>query len=275
MALRAVARTGLCPCTSGKKYKHCHANEHPSGETHKVYFDDVRKSFYLINQQMLYNTLDADGQNISRSFDNLYLSELKEIGKLHSQGMALFFSGLNQDSELNTAICGLLFNASSTLCASTQVLRTGYALQSGALMRNFTENIYSIFHLLQHPQDLAAMKKGKFDTGVAITTTSKLFPLFGRIYGFLTKEFSHIGRLYLDVIPFGPYEKRDEAHLDTHLVIIRIGAWLFYIAAEAAFIKHASPARYWKVAGPHGKFQYAPSPSETLWLESYLRLPKV
>jgi hypothetical protein len=137
------------------------------------------------------------------------------------------------------------------------------------VMRNVVETLAVVAHLIKEPKDLAKFQAGKFSSTSGLAAAKKMIPVFGQWYGFLTEQFSHIGKLHHSIQPVQPYDKMNEP-LQLNLSMLRVSLWLIYVTAELLFIDCASKPRYWMKLG-NGAYAYAPSDEELLWQKTFLR----
>lgn len=163
----------------------------------------------------------------------------------------------------------VLINTSNSLAAAVYVLRAGFTLVPGTILRNAIEAMAVCLHGLRHPADLDKIRNGEFNTPHAVTTAKQIIPPFGKMYGMLSNFFTHISPLHQKIKPLTPYTER-YPDLDINLKTIRTSIWLFYLVVEFTFIRSlGESARYWKWKSPNiGR--YDPSEDERAWLTKYL-----
>lgn len=76
-----------------------------------------------------------------------------------------------------------------------------------------------MLHLGTRPSDLKRFLQGDFDSSKAISSAKKVLPPFGGMYGMLSNEFVHLGKLYSEPQLYRPYEARKDEGLDTALQV--------------------------------------------------------
>jgi hypothetical protein len=233
--------------------------------------DPERRQLLVFSPDMLVNQLRRDGPKIEKSFDALCDRDLRELSKLQSTTSALLFSGAvtasRQDKELDVACSELLFNASSSFCSALALLRMGFVLQPGIIVRSLLESISTVLHLLQRPSDLAAYKDHSLQSPKTVTTAKKALPPFGNLYGYFSDNFAHIGQLHKSVTPIREFHVRNEP-LELNLQFLRMSAWLLYVTAELLFNELLDEPRYWKPI--EGGYAWNPSDEERYWMASFL-----
>jgi hypothetical protein len=239
-----------------------------------VLLDPDDRQIVVFSPDMLLNQLRRDGPKIEASFDALYEEDLRRLSALLSTTSALLLSGfkvsVRSGTELNTACAELLTNASSSFCAATAILRMGYVLQPGIVIRSMLESVSTVLHLIQRPADLASYKNHTLQSPKTIVSAKKALPPFGMIYGFFSDNFAHVGRLHKSVTPLREFKAGNEA-IDLNLGFLRFSAWLLYVTTELLFNDLLEAPRYWKPVD--GGFAYDPSEAERAWMAEFLGIP--
>jgi hypothetical protein len=283
-----IGRNDPCLCGSGRKFKQCCiAFETPvtdenggfvidqPGETPAdagVIFNLHDKTRYVLRKGIIVNQLKRDSLKIAASFDRFCEKDLAEMSALFSLaylyiGVKFMRSGSIGD-EYEHIRAQLLYNAADSCTAAVDLLRSGFKLQSGMLVRNILEMISTALHLSMKPEDLDAFKEGKLDSTKTISEAKKVLPLFGHYYGFFSENFIHVAHLHWRAHPLVEYEGRDEG-LITCLMFLKSSIWLLYVATEFVCFDDVVKHRYFEKLGP-GKFAYRPSKEERAWLEGFL-----
>lgn len=235
--------------------------------------DHEQRRLLVFSPDMLINQLCRDGPRIEASFDALCAKELRELSDLQSRTYALLLQGLQHAVGEKLAMhqaCGeLLTNASNSFGSAVAVLRMGYVLQPGIIIRSLLEAASTVLHLLQRPGDLAAYQTHTLASSKTIGTAKKALPPFGLLYGFFSDNFAHIGHLHKAVTPIRPFTERHEA-LELNLGFLRMAAWLLYVTTEMLFNHLVPEPRYWKPV--EGGMTWDPSPEEKIWMATFFDL---
>jgi hypothetical protein len=276
--MRKPGRNDPCPCGSGKKYKHCCLGKRPSvpNKISSIVLDQERKQVAIVGSNFLINQFKRDGPRIEASFDKYCMADLEALSELLSQTAGIVFAGLGkvttQNDDLRFQCAQLMINAINEFGAAVQTLRSGYLLAPGILARNTVETIAVVAHLILTPSDLPKFQSGNFSSPKALSAAKKLIPVFGQWYGFLSEQFSHIGRLHHTMQPIRPYEGM-EGPLKLNLDLLRVSLWLTYITAEILFIDCIANPRYWRCIS-RDKYEYAPSDKERDWQKQFLMVER-
>jgi hypothetical protein len=231
----------------------------------------------IITSDMLLNQMKRDSLRIAESFDGLCAGDMAELSDLLADSATIALRGMyderRADKDLQIWSGELLTNIAFSLSSAVYVLRAGYRLVPGVILRNAVEAMAVCLHGLQKPQDLARIKSGKFDSPKAIITAKKVIPHFGDLYGFLSKEFAHAGPLHHSLQPLTPYTDRSDDLL-VHLRAIRASVLFHYIVAEFAFVHLVDEHRYWHIEAPD-RLRYSPSEAQMQWQKRFLYGPEL
>lgn len=235
-----------------------------------VFLDHEDQQILVFTADMLLNQLRRDSPKIEETFDNLCEADLLDLSNLMSKTSGLLGMGIKvasrHDQKLEKSCALLLLNASSSLVGAIALLRMGYVLQPGILIRSILEAVSTVLHLVQHPGDFKAFEMGKLQSTKTITAAKRAIPMFGNLYGRFSEDFVHISHLHQTVNPVSPYTERHEA-LEANLTFTRISSWLLYVTAELLFNELEPEPRYWK---PEERgYVFNPSPEEREWMTTF------
>lgn len=196
-----IGRNRICPCGSGKKYKHCCAQ--PLQEQVDVQniagiaFDPEEKQVLFVTKDILINTLRRDGPKAAESFDRLHDVDLREMSELLGRTCFLLTHGLKEvnrkNDELRIVRAHLCFNAINTFIGATSLLREGFYLQASILVRTILEALATVIHLAMTPSDLSRFKRNELELKAIIPSAKKIVPPFGHMYGMFSEMFVHVG----------------------------------------------------------------------------------
>ncbi|WP_043091207.1 hypothetical protein [Xanthomonas sp. SHU 166] len=252
-------------------------SHHP--DTCAVIFDPVNSRLLEIRNTVLINQITRDAEMIAASFDALHHDNMRAISKQFAHCFGLLTSGMikasQEEDDLRVACAELLSNALNSIAAAAYLLRGGFVLQPGPVIRSSIESLAVVLHLIQFQDDLKAHREHAFESTRAIASAKKVFPPFGRMYGLLSKEFTHIGTLHKQFTPIRAYEKGCEP-LDLSMQFITSAVWMCYVTCELAFLNTVATPRYWEeVSAPSAEqvaYAYNPSAAEKTWMETFLGL---
>lgn len=250
-------------------------SRHP--DTCAVVFDPVNRRLLEIRNTVLINQITRDAESIAASFDALHQENLRVISKQFAHCFGLLTSGMikatQEKDDLRTACGELLSNSLNSVAAATYLARGGFVLQPGPVIRSSIESLAVALHLMQFQDDLKAHRNHTFESTRAIASAKRVFPPFGKMYGLLSNEFTHIGKLHKQFTPIRQYEKGYEP-LDLNLQFITSAVWMCYVACELVFLEAVATPRYWEeVPAPSAEqvaYAYNPSAEEKAWMEAFL-----
>lgn len=241
-----------------------------------AFMPEGEKKIVIFTDDMLINQLRRDGPRIEESFDRLCANDLAELSALLSKTNGLIYSGLSvamqREDQLRIACAKLLLNGANSFASATAVLRMGYVLQPGIIIRALLEAVSTALHLMQHPKDLAAYENHTLQSPKTIAAAKRALPPFGPLYGHFSDNFAHIGQLHKSITPIREYTERHDA-LNVNLSSLRIAAWLLYVSAELAFNEIVVAPRYWHSV--EQGYKYDPTEQEKEWMKCFFQMAKV
>lgn len=250
-------------------------SRHP--DTCAVIVDQVNRQVLDVRKTVLVNQITRDAETIARSFDKLHSQDLLNISEQFALCFALLTSGVlkasQEEDDLRIACGELLSNALNSMAAATYLVRGGFVLQPGGVIRSCIESLAVVLHLVQFQSDLEAYRKHRFNSTRAIASAKRVFPPFGKLYGLLSEQFIHIGRLHKQFTPLREYEASYEP-LDLNMHFIATGVWMCYVTCELVYLGLISEPRYWTQAAQASPdqvaYHYSPSAEETAWMEKFM-----
>jgi len=263
-----IGRNAPCPCNSGKKYKKCCGSPLansvnnfdeaiPDGAV-ATFFDKKNETIVFLKDTMVVNQLRREGPKIAASFDDAFDKEIRQI----SEQFALSFGTLccrfqhaGKDRVCDACV-QLLANASQTSIAALELVRHGFRLQPGILIRNAVETVCVALSLFAEPTLFEAYEKGKLQSSKMVSRAKEIVPGLGWAYGFFSKEFAHIGQLHQQMTEWDTFEKSDQA-AEMNLRFIKFAVNLLTISGELICYDSVDTHRYWKRIGP-GRYSYDP-----------------
>lgn len=250
-------------------------SRHP--DTCAVIVDEANNRLIEVRKTVLINQITRDAERIAKSFDELCAGDLEGISEQFALCYALLTSGMlkaaRDEDDLRIACGELLSNSLNSLAAATYMLRGGFVLQPGSVIRSCYESLAVVLHLIQFQQDLPSHRSHTFESTRAIGSAKKVFPPFGKMYGMLSKEFTHIGKLHKQLTPIREYTSSYEP-LSLNLQFIATGVWMSFVVCELTYLDVVAKPRYWSEVSVEPPDQvaycYSPSPIELVWMDTFL-----
>lgn len=262
-----VGRNAPCPCGSAKKSKRCcgvavKAQIPQTGNIAGVIVDPGRSQVMFFTKDILLNQLRRNSPRIAQSFDQMFANELEDISsELGRIATILEMGALNNadDKDDVRTLCGLLLvHASHDIVAAIELLRNGYRLQPGALLRTSIEGICAVAHLFSKPEDLERFQRGKLESSQTIAQAKKVIPALGQLWGQLSNEFAHIGSLRHQVVPIKDYDDPQESPAVLNILVIKLVIYSLSIVSELVFFDEATDRRFWESPNP-GQLVFRPN----------------
>jgi hypothetical protein len=248
-------------------------------DTCAVILDRGRNQIIEVRSTVLVNQISRDAERIAKSFDNLHSQDMGAISEQFALCYATLTSGMinaSQDHDDLRIACGeLLSNALNSMAASAYLVRGGFVLQPGAVVRSCVETLAVVLHLMQFQSEVRNYRSDKFNSTRAIASAKRVFPPFGRLYGLLSEQFTHIGQLHKQLTPIREYEASYEP-LAMNMRFIATGVWMCYVTCELVYVGLIAEPRYWtrvvEVSQDQVAYHYSPSAAEVAWMDNFLGL---
>ena len=100
----------------------------------------------------------------------------------------------HHQDRIRQVLFTVLTNALKSFTAAFLLIRTGWRLQPYQCIRNCMEALSVTLHLFMHQEDLDKFEKDELDSTKTIKSAKQLMAPFGKVYGALSEDFTHIGR---------------------------------------------------------------------------------
>lgn len=105
--------------------------------------DNKNKQLQIFTKDMLINQIKRDSKKIEKSFDKLCKNDIDKISELFSYAQIIILNAfrfsVDEKDDKRLTCSKLLLNASNSLVASVELLRKGFVLQPGMIIRNIIE----------------------------------------------------------------------------------------------------------------------------------------
>lgn len=250
---------------------------HP--DTCAVIVDRVNNQIIDVRKTVLVNQITRDAERIAKSFDNLHSQDMESISEQFALCFATLTSGMlnaAQDHDELRIACGeLLSNALNSMAAAAYLMRGGFVLQPGGVIRSCVETLAVVLHLMQFQSEVGTYRSDKFSSTRAIASAKRVFPPFGRLYGLLSEQFTHIGKLHKQLTPIREYEASYDP-LAMNMRFVATGVWMCYVTCELVYLGLIAEPRYWtrvvQVSQDQVAYHYSPSVAEVTWMDKFLGL---
>lgn len=234
--------------------------------------DKESKQIRIYTNDMLTKRMHRDSRKIAKSFDKLCNDELLEINKMYSESIYLIGDGFvratKEDSQIKIISGKLLMNASHTIQASVELLRLGYILQPGMLLRSVVETFCTVSYFILEAEGLQKYIDGKLDVNKTIIYGKKVVPPIGRFQGMLSNKFVHIGQLHGDFNFIIDYKEMSNP-LRINLNLIKVAIWLVYVIGELVYYDYFSQHKYW-VKIDVNKYEFEQNDETKEWMDIFI-----
>lgn len=239
--------------------------------------DNQNKQLRIYTDDILLNQIDRDARNNAKSFDKLCKKEIETLSIVLSRCMMFqnrkMIESSRENDEVMIGIMNLLWNACTSFSAAVLLLRSGFRLQPGIIIRNIIETISLALYLFSNQDEFQNYLVGKVKSSKTISFVKKMIPPFGELYGFYSAEFAHIGSLQQKQQPIIKYTADDES-LIMNIHFLRTISWVIDIATELLCFDCIQEKHYWKLIGKNSdgntEFSYDPTEDVKKWIIDYL-----
>lgn len=259
-----TGRNATCPCGSGRKFKRCcgksntgAAEAESSRNVVGILAEDGGTNI-IFKEGFIINQLGRDAPRIAQSFDRLCEADLVALDKYASRCFFTTYVGTDkaktEGKEWREACGGLVMNALSTLVAAIDLMRDGFILQPGVLIRTLLEVLTAVLCIVVDKEHWRAFQVDRLRPEAEIATATKVLPVFGPLYGLFSGQFTHVRQFYAQVQPVIDYESRDYEPLAANIRFARMALWLIYVVTELVFYEVSRPI-YWRALGG-GKYEF-------------------
>lgn len=231
--------------------------------------DHIRKTQFILTNDMLLNQIQRDGPRVARSFDRLAEYEIAECSKIFSsvQGALLRHLPKIDDNGFKATSARLLSSASNSYVASIEVARHGFPLQYGSLARMVVEALATVLALATRAEAIEQFHAGKLKSTKCVTWAKESLPILPPLWGMLSNEFVHIGRGHSTLDMPKRYKSGDEA-LGFIKKTMMTMACLLQIVTELIYADEKIDLLFWKPSG--GGWTFDPSPESARWMDEHL-----
>lgn len=202
----------------------------------------------FMTKDMVLNQLKRDPLAIEKSFDEIGGRALEVFSEEFSGVIADLGLGLlrvpNTD-EMRPALAQLLFNSLNSMVAGADLLRRGYRLQPGAVLRTALEQVATAVRVFLNPAELQKLRTGRLKSSESPGKVKQVLPIVGRAYGLLSNQFAHVGILHHTVQLPTPYTEADRDAVWANLLNLQLVLRMAAVAIELIFHDVLPTIRYW------------------------------
>lgn len=239
------------------------------------YIDDNTSEEFVFTKDVLINTLKGSCIETNISFDDVYAEDFRYISSIYSRVLCKHHAAYRQANLTNNTLQitagDLIRNASNTILASTQLLRCGFRLQSGVLLRSTVEICACVVHITTVNGAYSDFIEDKLKSSNSIGIANKVIPIFGKIWGKLSNNQVHINNvIHAGYYPVDVYKDKSETPVNITIGLIGLSLMILEITLELVFNKKIAQKDlvYWRVINSGGCQFIPPSNNnENNWME--------
>ena len=206
---------------------------------------------------MLVKRVTRESKIAAKSFNRLCKNEITQMNNAFSTSVYIIGNGFKRAVDAEDDICvecgKLLMNACNTIQASFEILRAGYILQPGMLLRSVIETFSVISYVITVSTGYQQLIDGEIDGNKTIKYGKKVIPTLGKLHGLLSNNFVHTSKLHSDFNIILEYKEMTEP-LRINLDMIKAAIWHIEVISELVYFHYFEGHEYWKRLGEN---QYA------------------
>lgn len=200
---------------------------------------------------------------VHRKFDSSHWHEIEELAEYTEKVYIILAKVMNSQkqntvSDLEFNIAMLLWRGMNTIIASCELIRGGYGIEPLVVARNALETSATALDLLLNPGKYKDFKRQKYKSSNAISVASNIIPIFGKFYGILSNNYSHIAfsssypQYYKNekgvviLISGGMYGEENKHYLNLNLSLVGTLQSVFLAVTEFIFFKYCDSPQLWE-----------------------------
>lgn len=240
-----------------------------------AFFDPITGALVALPHDGLLREIRTESPKRAIEFDQKFGADAAAISREWAVTSGVVTLGVRHSSlepvNLESQRVGIiLFNALQTVAAALEVLRSGYALQPGILLRSSVEAVAMAFDLSANSKSMDRFKRGTYRSSGAVGRAKRLFRVIEPVYGILSEQHTHIGDAHERAYSFEEHG-RDATN---QLVLVKAAMALLAVGAELIFSEVVSEPRFWR-AHPAGGLTFKPDGDVLEYLSTFVELESV
>lgn len=240
-----------------------------------AFFDPISGELIAMPHDCLLREIRTESPKRAAEFDRKFHADASAVSRewavtLGVVALGLRYSGMEPVNLEHRRVGIILSNALQTLAAALELLRYGYALQPGILLRSCVEAVAMAFDLQANSKSMDRFKRGTYRSSGAIGRAKRLFRVLEPVYGILSEQHTHIGGAHERAYSFEEHGQ-DAAN---QLVLIKAAMALLAVGVELIFYEVVSEPRFWKVH-PSGGLTFKPEADVLDYLSRFVELESV
>ena len=262
------SRNAACWCGSGKRFKRCHGKNSKSaqqdpfsrfGDDVVAYYGDPSSGEALfVRRDHIWEELRDKSSKIAEEFDKVFFKDLDDISQEFAKFALILQVGLKElpdkPDSIQRKCAAVLWNAGEGILAALELVRRGYPLQPGILLRTCVEAVAVAFDLVANRESQQRLVAGRYSSDNVVTRAKRFFRVTPKLYGFLSANMSHVGEPH-----FRTYSRQASSEeAATGLMFVKATTALIGIATELLFNHAYAETRYW-MRTPDGALQFSPN----------------
>lgn len=231
-----------------------------------------REGLGSIQQHDVFEDIKAYSAENSLSFDEIRDGFDERFNDRFHLSSMLLAAGRQRVDITHDEICQdlsvIINNARVSLVGGLDLMRNGYRLQPGLLLRNAIELCATVLDIWMNGDQFDALKQGRMKSAKSITAASKAVPLFGKRYGLFSDMSVHVSDLHTTDGRIARYTDPTEIPLHMNTFLSHMVLWAILVVSELVFFSVVETPIYW-IEETDRSFRYSASDEEQEWIRSF------
>ena len=220
----------------------------------------------------IFDEIDLNSTENAKSFDSVQIAVGTNFNdRFHISALTLSAGRRKaqvEKDDIRVMLSLMISNATVSLIGTLELIRNGYRLQPGLLLRNSSEICATILDIFMDKERYSEYINRQLKSNKSITRASKVVPLFGKMYGLFSDMYVHINDLHSTDMRISGYSDPKEVPLAMNLFFSHMVLWALLLVTELVFFDVVLTPRYW-VQNEDKTYTYSAIESEKSWISSF------
>ena len=198
------SRNAPCPCGSGKRYKRCHGGPGSpdpflgvSEEIVGKHRDPRTGRTRTYRNDLVIRRIRDEHPQHARAFDVAFAKDIQDISTELAVASGLIEIGVENTAQAGDAdalrrLGAALGNAVNSVAGALELVRCGYTLQPGMLLRSVVECVAVVLDVVVNEESITRFRARSYSPTGAASRAKKVLGLVGHLYGVLSNYHTHV-----------------------------------------------------------------------------------
>jgi hypothetical protein len=220
----------------------------------------------------VFHEIDRNSTQNARSFNDVQRAIGKDFNDRFHLSSLMLSAGRRkaqvEKDDIRFTLSLMISNATVSLIGALELIRNGYRLQPGLLLRNSIEICATVLDIFMDKDRYSEYINRQLKSNKSITRASKAVSLLGKMYGLFSDMYVHINDLHSSDMRISGYSDPKEVPLAMNLFFSHMVLWVLLLVTELVFFDVVRTPRYW-VQNEDKTYTYSATKSEKSWISSF------